>query len=247
MDVLDVREVFVQKLNDRDFVTDKTGVRTIEIVGASFKATEPLIFGEVNEDYVSREIAWYESKSLNVNDIAPPVPEIWKRCADSDGFINSNYGWMIYSVENHNQYECARRELSANPDSRRAVMIYQRPTMWSDYKKNGRSDFCCTNAHQYMIRDGELQVVVQMRSNDVVFGYRNDFAWAKHVQKKLLTDLRETCPTLREGPVFWQVGSLHVYERHFFLVDWYGLHKDPFPHVLKKDYREKFPDREWSA
>ena len=46
----------------------------------------------------------------------------------------------------------------------------------------GMSDFICTNAVSYMIRDDELISVVQMRSNDVVYGYKNDYAWQKWMQ-----------------------------------------------------------------
>ena len=85
--------------------------------------------------------------------------------------------------------------------------------MHDDYCANGMSDFMCTNAVQYLIRDRILNVVVQMRSNDVVFGYRNDYAWQKHVADQLAAKLE-----LNGVKIIWNVGSLHVYERHFDLV-----------------------------
>jgi len=173
----DIRTEFAILHTKDKTVTDKTGVKTLEIMNASFIASDPLIFGSVNEDYVQRELEWYLSESLNVNDIPGETPQIWKQVSDRDGFINSNYGWCIFSSENNYQFYHAVTELENNPDSRRAVMIYTRPTMWGDHNENGRSDFMCTNAVQYMIRDGKVHAVVQMRSNDVVFGYRNDYAW----------------------------------------------------------------------
>lgn len=211
--VEDIREYFKHELEAGRFVTDKTGVKTIEMIGATFEADEPTIFGKVNEEYVDRELQWYKSKSLSVYDIPEPVPEIWKQVADDNGYINSNYGWCIWSEDNYGQYWKVLNELRENPNSRRAVMIYTRPTMWYDYNFNGMSDFMCTNAVQYMIRDDELIAVVQMRSNDVVFGYRNDFAWQNHVVKLLGAALGIT-----QTKVIWHVGNLHVYERHFNLV-----------------------------
>ena len=211
--VSDIRERFKDKLYCEKFVTDKTGVKMIEIIGASFLADEETIFGPVNWDYVNREIEWYNSTSLNVNDIPGKTPEIWKQVATEDGFINSNYGWCVYHPDNGFQYDRVKEELIAHPNSRRAVMIYTRPTMHSDYNYRGMSDFMCTNAHQYVIRNGKLHAIVQMRSNDVVFGYRNDRAWADHVLTKLANDLE-----IDKGDIHWQVGSLHVYERHFDLV-----------------------------
>jgi thymidylate synthase len=209
-----IRAEFQQALLREEFVTDKTGVKMLEIVGANFVADQPAIFGVVNQDYVSRELDWYYSESLSVNDIPGGPPAIWKQVADSEGYINSNYGWCIFSEENNYQYRHVLKELQDNPESRRATMIYTRPEMWRDYNFDGRSDFMCTNAVQYMIRDSMLTCVVQMRSNDVVFGYKNDYAWQKHVLDKLAGDLG-----IIAGDIHWNVGSLHVYERHFGLID----------------------------
>jgi thymidylate synthase len=209
--VQDIREYLIRELQAESFVVDKTGVKTIEMIGACFEADEPSIFGDVNEEYIQRELEWYKSMSLYVDDIPGITPAIWKQVASTEGKINSNYGWAIYSEDNGLQYLNVLDELTKNPNSRRAVMIYTRPTMWSDYNHNGMSDFMCTNAVQYMIRDGQLVAVVQMRSNDVVFGYRNDYAWQKYVADMLTCDLGLDV----EPKIIWNVGNLHVYERHF--------------------------------
>jgi len=211
--VKDVREEFIYLKNNELFVTDKTGVKMLEIRSASFIADEASIFGTVNEDYVKRELEWYKSQSLNVNDIPGGPPAIWKHVADKDGYINSNYGWCVWSDENYSQFMNVLRELKEFPESRRATMIYTRPSMWRDYRRNGRSDFMCTNSVQYLNRYGKLFAVVQMRSNDVVFGYKNDYAWQSHILDLLCDDLK-----LLRGDIYWNVGSLHVYERHFELV-----------------------------
>jgi thymidylate synthase len=211
--VRNIREEFIFLKKQEIYVTDKTGVNMLEIRSASFIADGPAIFGTVNEDYVKRELEWYESMSLNVNDIPGGPPAIWKQVADSQGYINSNYGWCIWSADNQFQYEHVKRELQQNPESRRAVMIYTRPEMWDNYNFDGRSDFMCTNVVQYIIRYGKLDSIVQMRSNDVVFGYKNDWAWQSHVLDLLANDLG-----VERGNIYWNVGSLHVYERHFHLV-----------------------------
>lgn len=211
--VQNIRDELLYLKRNELYVTDKTGVKMIEIRGASFIADEPSIFGKVNEDYVERELEWYKSKSLYVYDIPGGPPVIWKLVADREGYINSNYGWCIWSSENGSQYENVLQELREKPESRRATMIYTRPGMWVDYCHNGRSDFMCTNAVQYVIRYGKLHAIVQMRSNDVVFGYKNDYAWQKHVLDQLAGDLN-----IEAGDIHWNVGSLHVYERHFDLV-----------------------------
>jgi thymidylate synthase len=181
------------------------------MIGATFEADEPTIFGELNEDYIQRELDWYKSMSLYVDDIPGITPAIWQQVADRGGKINSNYGWAIYHKDNHLQYANVLNELEISPNSRRAVMIYTRPSMWQDYNRDGMSDFMCTNTVQYMIRDEQLIVIVQMRSNDVVFGYRNDYAWQKYVAFHMTKDLKLSHPP----KIIWHVGNLHVYERHF--------------------------------
>lgn len=210
--VANIREEFIRKLNDAEFVTDKTNCKTIEIVGATFIANEPTIFGKVNEDYIRKELDWYLSQSLNVGDLED-TPQIWQKVASKNGEINSNYGFLVFNEDNCLQYWNVLNELQRNTDSRRAIMIYTRPTMHYDYNRDGMSDFICTNTVQYLVRNNKLDVVVNMRSNDAVFGYKNDYAWQKWVQEKLAKDLHIEC-----GNIIWQVGSLHVYERHFHLV-----------------------------
>jgi len=98
--VEDIRNHFIDELMDSNFVTDKTGVKTIEMIGATFEANEPTIFGDVNDDYIQRELEWYESMSLYVDDIPGITPAIWQQVADRGGKINSNYGWAIYHKDN---------------------------------------------------------------------------------------------------------------------------------------------------
>ena len=221
IDVKNIREYFQSELKAERFTTDKTGAKTIEMLGASFIANEPAIFGTPVKSYIDAELAWYESGSTNINDIhgadkAPPAA--WKYAADEYGNINSNYGHLVDSPKFYNQYYNAIDELIANPDSRRAQMIYNRPSIWAEYNENGKSDFICTNAQTFYIRDNKLHMVSQMRSNDVVFGYKNDYAWAQHLMDRAIDNLNEETYNLTKGDLIWQVMNLHVYERHFDLV-----------------------------
>lgn len=218
--VKDIREHFRSALEQQNFVIDKSGVKTIELIGASFLADEEAIFGKPNYEYINAELQWYDSQSLNVNDIPGGAPKIWKQVASPKGRINSNYGWCIYSEQNLLQYSNVKHELMANPNGRRSTMIYTRPSMHLDCCADGCSDFMCTNAVQYFIRNNKLHANVQMRSNDVVFGYKNDRAWQSVVQMRLLKDINETSKSNYEmGDLIWSVSSLHVYERHFKLIN----------------------------
>lgn len=211
----EIRQLLSEKYKRREIVNN-----TVELIGESFKADQDTIFGKVNEDYVRREFDWYMSESLNVFDIESPVPAIWKQHASAEGLINSNYGYLAFGAGNGNQYLNVFTKLMTDENTRQATMIYTRPSMHADWNRDGMSDFVCTNAVQYFIRNNKLETVVQMRSNDVVFGYRNDYAWQKHVRDQLYLDLKSMeYLTLEVGDIIWNASTLHVYDRHFHLLE----------------------------
>ena len=218
--VSDVRDYFIGAKQGGSYgrTIDKTGVQCIELIGASFLADEPAIFGEPNIEYINAEINWYESQSLNIHDIygkhsGKKPPAAWQYAASDRGFVHSNYGYLVGSEENGSQYGNCLAELKANPNSRRAVMIYQRPSIWYEYNLDGASDFICTNSVAYYIRDGKLHCSVSMRSNDVVYGYKNDYAWQQYLLLNMANELEVVA-----GNMIWQVQNLHVYEKHFDLI-----------------------------
>lgn len=224
--VEDIRQEFIRKYKQNEIVRNETGSisgsDTIEIVGASFIADEPTIFGTLDKDYASREIEWYESQSLNVNDIPYGPPKIWKAVASKDGLINSNYGYLIFSESNYLQFENCLAQLVSSPGTRRATMVYTRPSIHYDYNKDGMMDFICTNTVQYLIRDNKLDVVCSLRSNDSIFGYKNDRHWQKYVQENLCNRYNAIASTpIQLGTLYWQAASLHVYERQFHLIEKY--------------------------
>lgn len=235
--VSDIRKLLLDKYLAKDFIVDKDGGNLVELVGESFVADEDTIFGTVNHEYIQKELNWYESMSLNVYDMYDP-PQIWKMISDNLGYINSNYGWCIYSESNNHQYLSVLSTLKDDKFSRRGSMIYTRPSMQTDYCKGGMSDFMCTNSVNYFIRNDKLCCVVQMRSNDVWAGYRNDFAWQKYVLNKLRDDLKKTYKNLQVGDIVWNVASLHVYERNFYLLEHY--HKTGEVSITKKQFKEMY-------
>jgi len=208
--VNDIRKMFKTAYENKEFTIDRTGAKTIEIIGATFIADDDHIVRTPSYEYIERELEWYKSMSLYVEDIPGNTPVIWKQIASTDGKINSNYGWCIYSSDNGKQYDNVLAELKSNPDSRRATMIYNRPSMHTDFEKNGMNDFMCTFANTFFIRDNKLHSHYVMRSNDSLFGYGNDYAWAKYVQKELALDL-----DVEVGDLIWTASNLHIYERHF--------------------------------
>lgn len=218
--VANIRDLLAAEYRSIDRIND----HTIELIGSSFVANEPTIFGEINQKYIDAEIEWYLKGSLCVYDIKhDPIPAIWKKIADSDGIINSNYGVLFLYEDNYRQLDMVIEAFKQDRSTRRAIAIYTSPSMHLDYKRNGMNDFVCTNSVQYFIRQGKLYAIVSMRSNDVVYGYRNDYAWQKHALNMVLERLKALpdFADIEEGEIIWQAASLHVYPRHYKLIHEY--------------------------
>ncbi len=202
----------------------------VELVNANFVADQSTIFGDLSPGYIERELEWYLSESLNVNNFPGGAPKIWRQVATPDGFINSNYGHLIFSGKNYYQYARCLETLIGDSKfySRRASMIYTRPSIQDEAFEQGMSDFICTDAVHVFLRLSressprpELHYIVYMRSNDAVFGYKNDLAWHEFVVSKLVNDLKNSRPDLdrlEARLIQWNAASLHVYRRHFDLI-----------------------------
>ena len=94
------------KCINNDFVQDKSGVKIAEIWDCHIQGLNPMqSILEFNGrkspiDYINKESKWYNSCSLNIKGYVDDV-KIWQQVCDKDGFVNSNYGWCIYSKENY--------------------------------------------------------------------------------------------------------------------------------------------------
>jgi len=224
--LLPIIKTFRDKIRESDFVIDKTGVKIAEIINSHLELdpTQPVLDFQVRKTpikYVTAELEWYDSKELSIDRIVP-FAKIWEKVSDKDGYINSNYGWIIYSSENFNQFERCALELEHQTDSRRAVMIYQRPSMWLEHTENGKSDFICTDGVQLFIRKNKLIYIVKQRSCDFIFGFFNDFYWHCEVHCRMMERLKQTYPDLQFGTLYYDAYSLHVYERHFEMIEKIG-------------------------
>lgn len=218
---------FLLQLYDKiilnDFVIDRTGVKMVELISPSIELDpfqkEINLFNirKTPVEYCKKEIQWYDSMSLSINGFVDDVA-IWKNVATKDekNEINSNYGWCIFSEENYKQFDNVLNELIYNKDSRRAVMIYNRPSMWKDYNRNGMNDFMCTMSTHAMIRNNKLIYIINQRSLDIWFSFLgSDLYWHCVVYEKLLNALKLFYNELEVGSLIWIPNSFHLYEKHF--------------------------------
>ena len=89
-------------------------------------------------------------------------------------------------------------------------------------KRYHEGDMTCTIGMQaiYRSKDNKLDYIVYMRSNNVC-QFTQDYKWQLSIYKKILNKLNETLDKKIEfGNMYWNVGSLHIYEEDFkFLTE----------------------------
>ena len=154
-------------------------------------------------DYAEAEWQWYLSGDNNINKLGElygKVPEIWKRMADKEGFVNSNYGWQW---KRSNQLDEVVDLLKTNPRTRQAaISIYDRK---EGYMYD--NDTPCTYAIQFTILNDKLNMCVTMRSNDLWYGFCNDqYCFSK------LQELVATETGLLIGSYYHFAHNLHLYD-----------------------------------
>jgi thymidylate synthase len=170
---------------------------------ANFKARK------LKLEYIKREFRWYLKGDRYDTSITEHA-SMWKGLVNADGGINSNYGQYI-----NKQFDKVIETLKADKDSRRAgIMILSSEHLLSDTK-----DVPCTYAMNFRIRDNKLNMTVHMRSQDAIFGMGNDAPAFSFVQEMVYVTLRDTYPELVMGNYHHFADSLHIYERHFEMVE----------------------------
>ena len=154
-------------------------------------------------DYAEAEWQWYLSGDRNIKKLGElygKVPEIWKRMADVNGNVNSNYGWQW---QRNNQLNEAIYLLKRNPRTRQAcISIFD----GKEYNKYTH-DTPCTYAVQFTIIRQKLNMCVTMRSNDLWYGFCNDQYCFSKLQIKVADKLE-----LLVGDYYHFAHNLHLYD-----------------------------------
>ena len=153
-------------------------------------------------EYAEAEWQWYLSGDRNISKLGllyGKVPAIWKRMADKDGNVNSNYGWQW---KRSDQLENVIETLKNFPETRQAAISIYDGKEISKYKH----DTPCTYAVQFTILHGKLDMSVLMRSNDLWYGFCNDQYQFSNLQMYVAQKL-----DLPIGIYYHYAHNLHLY------------------------------------
>lgn len=147
------------------------------------------------------EFLWYMSGSNSLDFITPYIP---KYKDDSlDGMtVHGGYGPRLFNHRRENQIENIRELLIEKPTTRRAVI-----QLFDAEDTDPRlKEVPCTTTLQFLIRDGKLDLIATMRSNDAWLGLPHDVFCFTMIQEIFCTELGVELGTYRHF-----VSSMHFY------------------------------------
>jgi len=157
------------------------------------------------------ELSWHFAKSNDVDFIASYLSNWRKFSEDNEHITGSCYGFKIFKKDDKgiSKWNNVINILNSDPGSRRAVINLIDD---SEQINTDKPDISCTISFQFLIRNNKLDIIVNMRSNDIIWGLPYDFFLFSYFQELMAVELG-----IPLGRYFHIAGSMHIYERHFKL------------------------------
>ncbi len=164
--------------------------------------------GKLDYDYIETFYDWVISGSTDAQEAFKEYPNVAKFLAKPENTnlpknFNTFYGPRIVG-----QKPAIIKELTNNPNSRRAVISILKDSDLDLLGTDEKLEFPCTDSATFIIRDGKLNCHVHMRSQNMVTVVKLDmYMWA-----------RFTCEMAKElnvknGTFSSSIVSAHVFER----------------------------------
>lgn len=149
------------------------------------------------------ELCWYLAGRDDLAFIQYYIPRYYKY-SDDGKTLNGAYGRRWFDLGDVNQIEKILDILKNKGDSRQAVMqVFSA----SDLQKK-TEDVPCTCTLQFMKRNGKLEMLTNMRSNDAYLGLPHDiFSFT------MLQEILARSANCELGRYYHSVGSLHLYDK----------------------------------
>lgn len=216
-------EILKDLIHNPDYIVSPRGQEVKEIKDCAVEIKYPIINLYTNktrssvEKYIAAELLWYFSGTNNPKFIEN-YASLWKHLHNEDGTVNSAYGNLIFNEKNNHgvtQYEWAVKSLLADKDTRQAFMHFNKPY----HQYLGNKDQVCTFTSLFQIRNDELHMVLNMRSNDVIYGFMTDWAFFSVLLEHMYVTLKPHYPSLKLGSYTHISHSMHIYEKHYKLAE----------------------------
>ncbi len=195
-------------IRDNGMTVKPRGIETVEV--------SPTVFQLVNPEYGMLTIP-----ERGANYYFMLMECVWMLLGSDDthiiGFFNKNISQFsddgitmsgAYGPKIVGQIEYVINTLEKDPDSRQALM-----TIWRE-NPGPSKDIPCTIMFHFLVRDGCLNMIIYMRSNDLWLGTPYDVFNFTTIQKLLASRLN-----LKVGVYTHVAGSLHLYKKDFDKIE----------------------------
>lgn len=152
------------------------------------------------------EFLWYLSARNDV-EMMEYYSARMKNFSDDGKTLNSAYGYRIFGEHPmlpFNQWDHVVSQLKNDPDTRQAIIHLHTPN------NKPTKDEVCTLSLQFFIREGKLDMVVNMRSNDIIWGFTYDVFSFTSFQELMANELG-----IDVGTYYHNAASMHIYEKDF--------------------------------
>lgn len=192
---------------DYNFISSPRGKKVKEVISGKYVVPMPAFISlksrKVNKGFMFAEAYWILSGSNLLSEIQPYM-EIYGSFSDDQNFLRGAYGPKVVD-----QLGYVVDTLIEDNDSRQAII-----NIWRE--RPGKSkDIPCTLSIQALIRNNTLNLVITMRSNDIVLGFTYDVFTFSMIGKAIQLLLRERGVKVSLGNLYVNAGSLHMYENHW--------------------------------
>lgn len=177
---------------------------TLVLFNVGFYVENPIdneitaVYRKWNKTYANYEWNWYLSGNPDATEIAKRAP-IWKNHMDENNNVRSNYGWQWLR---ENQLKLIINKLIKNPNSRQAVISIYDGKEINCYQY----DTPCTLSIHFQIVNNLLCMTVNMRSNDLWFGFCNDQYCFSKLQEMVADKLN-----IKIGWYYHFTSNMHLY------------------------------------
>lgn len=211
-----VNEAFIYYIKQLQSASESKprGMKIKECLGVCFSIANPRdritnnSIRQMSLSFAFGEFFWYLRGSDRL-DVIEYYSKIYPQFSDDKVTVNGAYGPRIFGGV-LSQWEQVKKLLLEDPDSRQAVIsIHQPRDLFSS-----SLDIPCTCVLQYFIRNGQLNGITYMRSNDIYLGMPYDIFSFTMLQEMLAVELN-----VELGAYTHIVGSLHIYEKNFSVFD----------------------------
>lgn len=228
-------ELLAIAMGKPDAICRPRGMEVRELIAPTIRVLNPLDRWYKSEArstpmrYAAGEFLWYFGLRNDVEFITK-YSAFWNQIKNQssagpiqEGRVNSSYGQLVMSNDWRDagwgslfvsQWEWALGSVVKDVDTRQSIVHVARPAHQLDWIK----DFPCTLTFQFLVRDGRTNMVVNMRSNDLIMGLTFDLPMFTIFQEQFVHDLRQRGVDTELGHITLMSGSSHVYERNYETV-----------------------------